>query len=141
MKTKSVLKIVLCVLITIVSVTAFAELVEPTPEEWGKVLVSVTSGQLSVLAVVAAVVQACMLVLRTRIGEGAGRLRLVLVSLLTVVGGVLGLRSQGMEWGSSLVHSSVLAAAQVFMYDLYKYLKPDQVVPAEGSAAKRKAKR
>lgn len=138
MKPKHFFNLVFCFVIMLISVTAFAELVEPTPEEWGAILVSVTSGQLSVLAIVAAVVQVVMLVLRTKLGEHAGKLRLVLVSLMTVVGGVLALKVKGMEWGSALVHSSVLAAAQVFMYDLYKYLKPDQVVPAETKRSKKK---
>ena len=138
MKTKNVSTLVLCFFLMIASATVLAELVEPTPEEWGAILVSLTSGQLSVLAIVAAVVQVVMLVLRTKLGEHAGKLRIVLVSLMSVVGGVLALKVKGMEWGSALVHSSVLAAAQVFMYDLYKYLKPDQVVPTEAKRSKKK---
>lgn len=138
MKTKNVSTLVLCFFLMIASATVLAELVEPTPEEWGAILVSVTSGQLSVLAIVAAVIQVVMLLLRTKLGEHAGKLRIVLVSLMSVVGGVLALKVKGMEWGSALVHSSVLAAAQVFMYDLYKYLKPDQVVPTEAKRSKKK---
>lgn len=138
MKIKNVSTLVLCFFLMIASATVLAELVEPTPEEWGAILVSVTSGQLSVLAIVAAVIQVVMLLLRTKLGEHAGKLRIVLVSLMSVVGGVLALKVKGMEWGSALVHSSVLAAAQVFMYDLYKYLKPDQVVPTEAKRSKKK---
>lgn len=138
MKIKNLSALVLCFFLMIASATVLAELVEPTPEEWGAILVSVTSGQLSVLAIVAAVIQVVMLLLRTKLGEHAGKLRIVLVSLMSVVGGVLALKVKGMEWGSALVHSSVLAAAQVFMYDLYKYLKPDQVVPTEAKRSKKK---
>jgi hypothetical protein len=138
MTIKNLRTTVVCFLVMIVSVVAFAELVEPTPEEWGAILVQVTGNQLSVLAIVAAVVQVLMLLLRTRLGEYTGKVRLVLVSLMSVIGGVLALKAKGMEWGSALVHSSVLAAAQVFLYDLFKYLKPDQVVPAEPKRSKKR---
>lgn len=137
MKLKHCFTLVVCFFLMFISVAAFADLVEPSPEEWGAILVQITSGELGVLAVVAAVVQALMLVLRTRLGEHTGRLRLVLVSLLSTVGGVLVLRAKGMEWGSAMVHSTVLAAAQVFMYDLFKYLKPDQVVAATKRSKKK----
>jgi hypothetical protein len=138
MKIKHFVSLVFCFVIMLVSVTAFADLVEPSPEEWGAILVQITSGELSILAAVAAAIQALMLVLRTKLGEHAGRMRLVLVSLLSVLGGVLVLKTKGMEWGSALVHSSVLAAAQVFMYDLFKYLKPDQVVASTTKRSKKK---
>lgn len=137
MKLKHCLSLVVCFFLMFISVAAFADLVEPSPEEWGAILVQISSGELSILAVVAAVVQGLMLVLRTRLGEHAGRLRIVAVSLLSMVGGVLVLKSKGMEWGSALVHSTVLAAAQVFMYDLFKYLKPDQVVPTVRKSKKK----
>lgn len=134
-------------IIMFVSLSAFADdFVAPIPEDWGQIIVNLTKGELSVLAIVAAVVQFLMLLFRTKLGEKSGKFRLLFVSGLSLVGGVLGLKIQGMEWGSALVHSSTLAAMQVFGFELYKKLvvekAPQQIVPAvEKAPAQRKAKK
>lgn len=125
------------------------EIVPPIPDDWSQIIVNLTKGELSVLAIVAAVVQVLMLLFRTKFGEKSGKFRLLFVSGLSLVGGVLGLKIQGMEWGSALVHSSTLAAMQVFGFELYKKLvvekAPQPMVPspqpAEPAPQKEVAKR
>lgn len=129
-----------------VSVLAFAEdVLPPTPEEWGKIIVDLTKGEFGLLAVVGVLVQAVMLLLRTPavvkvIGEKTGKWRLLAVSFLSLVGGVAALRSQGMDWGASLAHSSTLAAFQVFLHSLYKELAPAPA-PAPAPLQKKRAKK
>lgn len=115
------------------------EILAPLPEDWGKVIAVITSGELSSLAIVAALVQLVMLVLKTRLGEFAGKWRLLAVSLLSVVGGVVALRMQGIEWGPSLTHASTLAAFQVFLHQLYKHVQP-KPVPVQATRKSKKAK-
>ncbi|NBW99056.1 hypothetical protein EBR03_05745 [bacterium] len=137
------------ILLSGVGVLAFAEdVLPPTPEEWGKIIVDLTKGELGLLAVVGVVVQAVMLLLRTPavvkiIGEKTGKWRLLAVSFLSLVGGVAALKAQGMDWGAALAHSSTLAAVQVFLHSLYKELMP-QPAPApalQAVKAKKKAKK
>lgn len=103
------------------------EVMAPLPEDWGKVISVITTGELSSLAIVGALVQLVMLLLKTKLGEMAGKWRLISVSLLSVVGGVLALKVQGVDWAQSLTHASTLAAFQVFMHQVYKQVAP---VPA-----------
>lgn len=72
------------------------------------------------LGVVAFVVQALMLGARSFLAGLLGKYKLLVVLLLTMVGGVLGLLTQGVELGAALVHSSTLAAAQVLLHQVYK---------------------
>jgi hypothetical protein len=132
------------ILLSGVGVLAFADVLPPTPEEWGKIIVDLTKGELGLLAVVGVVVQAVMLLLRTPavvkiIGEKTGKWRLLTVSFLSIVGGVAALRAEGLGWGTALAHSSTLAAVQVFLHSLYKELMP-QPAPAP-LQAKKKAKK
>lgn len=75
---------------------------------------------LGTLGVVAVLVQGLMIFLKTGLGQLAGKYQLVLVLLLTLVGGVIALKSQGLGWGSVLIHSSTIAAVQVFLHQIYK---------------------
>jgi hypothetical protein len=93
----------------------------PTAGEWAKLVESLGGLKgAGTLAIVAFLVQLIMLLLRTQLGEFAGRWRLLAVLGLTMVGGVLGLKMQGMEWVAALMHSTTLAAAQVFGHQAFK---------------------
>ena len=74
----------------------------------------------STLAVVALVVQGLMLLLRSKLGEVAGKYRLLAVYLLTVVGTVVGFRIAGLDLGAALVHAQTLTAAQVLVNQVFK---------------------
>lgn len=75
---------------------------------------------LSTLGIVGLVVQAIMLFLKSSLGEITGKWQLSLVLIFTFVGGIIGLKSGGMDWGAVLVHSSTIGAAQVLMHQIYK---------------------
>lgn len=51
--------------------------------------------------------------------EIPARWRLVIVSAMSVAGGVLALREQGVAWDAALLHSSTLAAAQVLVHNVW----------------------
>jgi len=133
-------------LMAMFTLTAFGEeIIPPAAEDWGKIIMDLTKGELSIMAIVAAVVQAMMLLLRSPLGEKSGRFRLLAVSGLTLVGGVVGLMTQGMAVGSALAHSSTLAALQVFGFELYKKLvvekQPQEIVPNEQKEPKKREKK
>lgn len=73
----------------------------------------------SALAIAAVVVQGLMLMLRSKLGEMAGKWRLLLVYLFTVVAGVVSLRIAGVDLGAALVNTQVLAALQVFLHQAF----------------------
>lgn len=85
------------------------------------------------LALVAAVVQSLMLILRTefvisRFGSASASVRLALVFLFSTIGGVVQLMSNGMTLHAALLHSTTLAAYQVLGHQLYTvYLEKKQV--------------
>ena len=72
------------------------------------------------LAIAAAVVQAIMLLLRSSLGSFAGKAKLTIVLLLSVVSGVIALKLNGVELGAALLHSSTMASFQVFLNQVYK---------------------
>lgn len=81
-----------------------------------------SSGGISVLAVVAAIVQIVIYIFKqTPIGQKlAGKWMLLIVSGLTIVSGVIGMMMNGASLGAALVSSSVLASFQVFLNQVYK---------------------
>lgn len=71
------------------------------------------------LGIILLVVQGLMLLLRSKAGDLAGQLRLLLVIGLTMVGGIISLRIQGIQWVSVLTNSATLASFQVFLHQIY----------------------
>ncbi len=57
----------------------------------------------------------------------SGAAKLMIVSGLTLVSGVLGLMSQGVSLGVALAHSSTLAAAMVFIDQVYKHFSEKKI--------------
>lgn len=87
------------------------------------------------LAVTMVVVQLVMAFLRTPIadslfGKPSAKLRLVIVSALTVVGGVVALKISGLSTGAALVHASTMAYLQVFLHNLYSNFIEKPVDPS-----------
>lgn len=101
---------------------------EPTPGEWSTFLTSIgnTKG-LGAMGVSALVAQGSLLLLRTKMGDLTGKAKLSLVTGLTVLAGVTTLRMSGLDWPSSLMHSSTLAAGQVFAHQLFRTFGPTKV--------------
>lgn len=91
---------------------------------------------LTSLALAAGVAQLVVGLGRTPLANVAGKWRLVLVSLVSVVGLVLGAMATGLDVKAALGLGPVLAAVQVFIHQLWKQLltptgdqKPVDVVP------------
>ena len=129
-------KINLTLLIAVVfaAVFAFAQEVvaPPTQEEIASFLASLGGIKgAGTMAIVATVVQFIMLLAKSGLGKMAGVYQILLVSFLTLVGGVVGLKMNGLDWGSAILHSSSLAAGQVFLHQLYKqFIKKDEAKKA-----------
>lgn len=101
---------------------AFAnEIVAPSVDEIAALVLSLGGLKgASALAITAVAVQGVMLMLRSKLGEVAGKFRLLAVYLLTVVGVVVSFRIAGLDLGAALVHAQTLAAAQVLINQVVK---------------------
>jgi len=125
---KGFIKGALFLLITVlVTCFAFAQVVaDPisNADALQQIMALFGSGSLKGLSLVAAVIQGLMLLLRSdfvvqKIGAAKASLRLALVLMLSLIGGIVALRMQGMDLKAALIHSSSLAAYQVLFHQLY----------------------
>lgn len=93
----------------------------PTTADFEQFLVALGGAKtLGTMGVVALVVQGLMLVLKSSVGTWAGKYRMTLLALLTMLGGIIGLKNGGSDWASVLTHSTTLVAVQVFLHQIYK---------------------
>ena len=101
--------------------TAFAQVgPEPTIADWMALFQSMGGLQgAGAMAIAAFVVQALMYAARSKLGEYAGKWRLVAVYALTMLSGALSMKMAGATWGAALMHSNTLAAMQVFVHQVY----------------------
>jgi hypothetical protein len=72
------------------------------------------------LGIVVIIVQLLMAFFKTQLSNFAGKYKLLIVTFLTLVLGVLTLKTSGLTWSAALLHSSTIAAFQVFFNQLYK---------------------
>lgn len=86
----------------------------------------------STLAIVGIVVQLLIKALNLPIvgklfSESSGKVKLVIVSGLTLIGGVVGLMTvEGLTVGAALIHSTTLAAFMVFANQIYQHFAPEK---------------
>lgn len=104
---------------------AFADVLPPTPEEFQQFLAALFGmlgggAGVSALGVVALIVQGLMLWTRSSFGAMAGKYRLLLMSGLSVVGGVIAQMVLGQPFLAALFSASVLPLLQLFAHQLYK---------------------
>jgi len=87
----------------------------------------------SALMLVALLAQLLMLLLRTPLGKFAGKWKLLIIYLLSMVGGAVALKvsTPEMGWLAIVLHSNTLAMAQVFANQVKKQFwdKKDEAVP------------
>lgn len=94
---------------------------EPSAQELMSFLAALGGAKgLGVMGMVALGVQGAMLLLKSKLGELAGKYRLLIVMGLTLVSGVVAMKMQGMDWGSALLHSWSIGAFQVLFHQGYK---------------------
>jgi len=77
-------------------------------------------GGIKTLGLLAAVVQALNLILRGFIERISGFYKVLAISVMTLILGVLVLRMQGMTWFAAILHSQTTAMAQVYFHQLMK---------------------
>lgn len=110
--------------VTLVAVFAFAQDLSqtlPVEDAFRGIMAQLSVGGLKGLALVAAIVQCVMFALRTSYGDKiAGKWKLAAVYLLSMAGGIIALKMQGMDWVSIVLHSNTLAAIQIFGHQVVK---------------------
>jgi hypothetical protein len=72
------------------------------------------------LAILAAIVQSIILVLKFLFEKISGLYRLLFMQFLTLVLGVTILRMQGLSWAEALLHSQTTATFQIYFHQLIK---------------------
>lgn len=75
---------------------------------------------LQLLTYVAITVQILLLAGRAFLQKVAGIYRVLIMNALTLVGGIIFLRLQGMDWISAALHSQTTAMAQVYFHQFFK---------------------
>ena len=115
---------------TMTSLVAFAQEVLPEvpTQDFISFLIQSLGGLkgAGTLAIVAAVVQILIMFLKTPLfgqlfKNVSGSIKLLIVTALSLVGGVVGLMSvEGLTIGAALVHSTTLTAFTVLAHQLYK---------------------
>lgn len=119
---KSLVKLFLALIVATFSAVVWAQTEPVSYDEFVAFLLQSMGGfkGASTMAAVALVVQILMKLIQTNAGELLGKWKLLTVSLLSLVGGVLALKLTGLTWGASLLHSATLASLQVFLHQGYK---------------------
>lgn len=119
------LKALIVALLIFVSAALFAQDVAPPaePGDWDTFLTAIggTRGA-GVMGVIALAIQGLLLLLRSPLGYLAGPYKLLLITALTLFLGVTGLKIEGFDWQSAIMHSSTLASFQVFLHQMGKQL-------------------
>ena len=98
-----------------------------TPElptaDWLMLLITAIGGMkgMSALGIAAAVAQLLLKFMATPLSKFAGKYKLLAITVLTMVAGVLGLMmASDVSFMAALMHSTTLAAFQVFVHQLWK---------------------
>jgi len=108
-------------LFTLTLYAAGVDMGEPSYEDWLAFLMSLkgTVG-LGTLGIAGVLVQGLLLLFRSQFVKMDGKQKLMLVQFLSVVAGMVGLKSQGIDWAAAFMHANTLGAVQVFAHQIYK---------------------
>lgn len=108
--------------ILLIALPAFAqEIVPPSQDELMQLFASLGGlAGMKAIAIAAFVVQAVMLLLRSKLSEVLGKYRLLVVYGISIIAGVLSLIASGVNVGAAFVHANTLAAFGVFFNQIYK---------------------
>lgn len=116
------MKMLLIIALAIISFAAIAQDVPaPTIGEVQDLLKSIGGLKgASALAIAVVVVQALLLLVRSSFVKLKGSIKLLIVTGLTLVSGVLALVVSGLPVSAALLHASTIAAFQVFAHQVLK---------------------
>ena len=105
--------------VCMVALSAFAqmEIIPPTNGDWATWFADLLAGK-SGLALGFVALQGIMLLLRTKLGEQAGKYRFVAVSGIALALAVVGVLVTGKPWADVINDGTVLAAVSVFMHQI-----------------------
>lgn len=99
----------------------FAQIAEPTTQEIMSFITALGGLKGAGAFVIAGiVVQGLMLLFRSKLGDFAGKFKILVVYFLSIASGIIALKIAGVDIGAAFVHSNTLAALQVFLNQLYK---------------------
>jgi hypothetical protein len=103
-------------------ITDETQITAPTAVEWQDFLKAMGNAKGGgVLVTILLLVQGLMLLLRGYLGQFAGKYRFVAMSLLTIIGVVVGqVYYAGIAWPVALLSAPALAAIQVWIHQAYK---------------------
>jgi hypothetical protein len=92
-----------------------------------EIMTQLNSAKVAGLGAVAIAIQALMLFFRTKLSDFAGKYRMLAVYGLSVAGGIVAMRAQGLSWAAAALHSNTLGMAQIFAHQVYKqfYVKEE----------------
>lgn len=94
-----------------------------TAGDWDAFLAAIGGARgAGVMGVIVAVIQVLLLVLKSPLGWLAGPYKLLLITVLTLFLGVTGLKLDGFDWQTALMHSTTLASFQVFLHQMWKQM-------------------
>lgn len=60
------------------------------------------------------------------IGNISGKWKLTLVCILSLIGGIISLRIDGLSWPACVVHSTTLGGMQVFFHQVWKRFREEE---------------
>lgn len=79
------------------------------------------------LLIVVIAVQFIMAIFKvTYLGMIAGKWKLILVCILSLVGGIINLRLTGMSWTDCFFNSTILGGMQVFFHQVWKQFREEE---------------
>src|SRR3954466_424795 len=116
------LGLLLILAICLVPVGALAqEIVPPSGADFQALFASLGGlAGMKALAIVAVVIQAMMLLVRSQAGELLGKYRFLIVYAGSMILAPIALISSGVSVGAAFVHANTLAAIQVFLNQIFK---------------------
>lgn len=110
--------------VAFLSFSALAQTPDTVPKDssqWAIFLESIGGPKgAGIMGAIVTAIQILLRLLNSPFGYLAGPYKLVLVTGLTLFLGITGLRIEGFDWQSAIMHSTTLSAFQVFLYELYK---------------------
>lgn len=117
----AIVALLLAPLLTLTLYAAGVDTGEPTYDDWLQFLMSLKGvAGIGTLGVAGVAVQGLLLLFRSKFVKMDGKQKLMVVQFLSVLAGMVGLRTQGIDWAAAFLHANTLGAVQVFAHQIYK---------------------
>ncbi len=94
-----------------------------TAGDWDSLLAAIGGFRgAGTMGLIVAIIQGLLLALKSPIGALAGPYKLLLIAALTMALGVTGLKIDGFDWQTALMHSTTLVSFQVLVHQIWKQM-------------------